>query len=61
MATTIDPKLFSQIMALPKAERLDLLEFAGAATIGTAQLGRMVADLMSQPVDPGDGTLEKVA
>lgn len=57
MATRIDPKLFSRIMALPKNARLDLLEFAGATGIGSAQLEKIVDDLTSQPLDPGQGTV----
>ena len=61
MATTIDPQLFSKIMALPKAVRLDLLEFVGSTPVGPKQLERIIDDLMSHPVDPGKGTAVKVA
>jgi len=53
MATQIDPVLFSRIMALPEAVRLDLLEFTGSATVGPVQLRKIVNDLSSLPVDPG--------
>lgn len=59
MATRIDPSLFSRIMALPMAERLDLLEFIGSANVGPTQLGKILDDLTSLPVDPGtDITVE---
>lgn len=61
MATCIEPKLFLRIMALPAAERLDLLEFAGSTNIGPVQLKKIINDLMLQPVDPGKVTRGKVA
>ena len=61
MATSIDPKLFFRIMALPKAERLDLLEFVGSASVGPQQLVKIVNDLTSHPVDPGKDTVCGVA
>jgi hypothetical protein len=53
MAMSIDPELFSRIMALPKAVRLDLLEFVGSASVGPQQLEKIVCDHSSHPVDPG--------
>lgn len=61
MATIIDPKLFSRIMALPKAERLDLLEFVGSASVGPMQLDKILSDLTSLPVDPGKDPMVEVA
>jgi len=61
MATHIDPKLFSRIMALPKAVRLDLLEFTGSTYVGPVQLDQIVNDLTSLPVDPGKDQLVEVA
>jgi hypothetical protein len=61
MATNIDPKLFSRIMALPKAVRLDVLEFAGSSSVGPTQLDKIVDDLLSQPVDPGKDSAVNVA
>jgi len=61
MATNIDPKLFSRIMALPMAVRLDLLEFTGSTYVAPEQLELIIEDLTSQPVDPGNDTLVEVA
>jgi hypothetical protein len=59
MATRIDPDLFSRIMALPTAERLDMLELAGSANMEPERLGKMVKDLSRYPVDPGEsGTIK---
>jgi len=61
MATRIDPLLFSRIMTLPTAVRLDLLEFAGSTIIGPVQLEKIVNDLLSRPVDPGKDERVRVA
>ena len=61
LATAIDPELFSRIMALPKAVRLDLLEFIGSASVGSKQLEKIVNDLSSHPVDPGEDKAVNVA
>mgnify|MGYP005671052349 CR=1 FL=1 len=60
MATDIDPKLFSRIMALPTTVRLDLLEFTGSTYVGPVQLEQIVDDLSSLPVDPGKDILVEV-
>ena len=61
MATNIDPKLFSRIMALPMAVRLDLLEFTGSTYVGPEQLEQIIQDLTSLPVDPGKDLMVEVA
>ena len=45
MNARIDPTLFSKIMSLPKAARLDLLEFAASASVGPEQLENIVKDM----------------
>lgn len=61
MATDIEPKLFLQIMSLPTEQRLDLLEFAASAHVGPVQLAKIVGDLKSLPVDPGQDLKDHVA
>ena len=38
----IDPSLFTRLMRLPDAARVDLLEFVGATPVGDAQLAEMI-------------------
>ena len=61
MATDIGPNLFLEIMSLPSELRLDLLEFAGSAHVGPIQLAKIVKDLKSLPVDPGQDLKDQVA
>jgi hypothetical protein len=61
MATRIDPDLFSRIMALPSAERLEMLELAGSMSLGSDGLGKILDDLTCYPVDPGDNVAIKAA
>ncbi len=48
MATNIAPEQFSQIMALPKHLRRDLLEFLGFASVSKDELGNIINDLKLQ-------------
>ncbi len=48
MATNIAPEQFSQIMALPKHLRRDLLEFLGFASISSDELSSIISDLKLQ-------------
>jgi hypothetical protein len=61
MATDIDPKLFSRIMALPTAARRDVLGFIGSTYVDPVQLEQIVEDLTSLPVDPGKDLMVEVA
>jgi len=42
---TIDPDLFTKLMTLPDAARLDLLEFLGATPVGEDHLNKLIDDI----------------
>ncbi|SIO52747.1 hypothetical protein SAMN05444722_3117 [Rhodovulum sp. ES.010] len=42
---TIHPNLFTRLMRLPAAVRIDMLEFLGATPVADAQLERMLHDV----------------
>lgn len=45
---TIDPNLFTRLMRLPDAARVDLLEFLGASPIADIQLSDLIEKISAQ-------------
>ena len=48
---TIDPNLFTSLMRLPDAIRIDLLEFLGASPVADIQLSDLI-ERMSKQFEP---------
>ena len=48
---TIDPNLFTRLMRLPDAIRIDLLEFLGASPVADIQLSDLI-ERMSKQFEP---------
>lgn len=46
--TTLDPRLFARIMALPQGERSDLLEFLGATPVPPGQIERLIMQVTAE-------------
>ena len=45
---TIDPNLFTRLMRLPDAVRVDLLEFLGSSPIADIQLSDLIEKISAQ-------------
>ena len=45
---TIDPNVFTRLMRLPDAVRVDLLEFLGASPIADIQLSDLIEKISAQ-------------
>jgi hypothetical protein len=50
---SINPKDFARLMALPRSDRMDLLEFIGSTPLGRGETGKLVRRLTARDIDHG--------
>lgn len=55
----IHPTLFNRVMQLPAGIRAEILEFIGSASIGDAEVERMLNDVSVSLDDKGEKVIER--
>ena len=50
---SINPKDFARLMAMPRSDRMDLLEFIGSTPLSLGETGRLVHRLTLNALDRG--------